>query len=144
MNALEIKPEWGLLPGTEAGAYYRVGPDVVLAVPKPGFKQSEAAAQRSLAALDRIAREAGRKQCMVVLIDRVASQDAASRRVWSAPRTEETRCGQALVCDTLLARAIGSFFLGLSKSAIPTRMFSDLDSACAWAFQTVKDHGGRL
>ncbi len=41
MNALEIKPEWGLLPGTEAGAYYRVGPDVVLAVPKPGFKQSE-------------------------------------------------------------------------------------------------------
>ena len=144
MSALEIRPQWQRLPGTEAGAYYRIAPDVVLAVPNRGFRQHEAAARESLAALDRIAREAGRKQVMVVLVDRVASQDAKSRRVWSAPRVDETRCAQALVCDTLLGRAIGSFFLGLNKGSLPTRMFADVDSACAWAFHMAAEHGGSL
>ena len=144
MSVLEIRPEWERLPGTEAGAYYRIGPDLVLAVPMEGFQQDEAAARASLTAFDEIAREAGRKQCIIVLIDPVASQDAASRRVWSAPRVDETRCGQALVSDTLLGRAIGSFFLGLNKSPIPTRMFGDIDSASGWGLRMVAKHGGPL
>lgn len=142
MAEIDILPDWERLPGTEAGAFYRIGPDVLLAIPRPGFQQTEPAARASLEALDRIARDAGRKQCMVVLLDRVVSQDAGARRVWSSTRAPETRCGQALVCDSLLARAIGSFFLGLNRGSVPTRMFADLDAASAWAGRMVAEHGG--
>jgi hypothetical protein len=31
-----------------------------------------------------------------------------------------------------LSRVIGNFFLGLSKTAFPLRLFSDTDNAIAW------------
>jgi len=144
MSEIEIAPDWEELPGTDAGSYYRLDGDLLLAVPCAGYDQSREDAERSLAALDRIAETAGRKQAVVVLVDRVVSQDSGARRVWSAPRAGETRCAQALVCNTMLARAIGSFFLGLSKAAIPTKMFADLDSAREWARKMAAEHGGDL
>ena len=140
MSGVAIDPQWEQLPSTESGAYYRLENDVV----RSGFRQSREAALRSLAALDRIAEAAGRKQAVVVLVDRVVSQDSGARRVWSAPRPDETRCAQALVCNTMLGRAIGSFFLGLSKAAIPTQMFADLESARAWARKMTAENGGGL
>jgi hypothetical protein len=140
----DVDPTWIRLPGTDAGAYYRVETDVVIAVPRPGFVQSAEAANASLEALDRIARAAGRKQSVIVLLNQVASQDAASRRVWSRDRSGETRVAQALVCSTLLGRAIGSFFLGLSQAAVPTRMFGDLESALTWARRMAVERGGAL
>ncbi len=137
-------PNWEQLPSTDAGAYYRLEPGVIAAVPKPGYQQSPQSAQASLEALDRIAQAEGRKQAVIVLVNRVASQDAAARRVWSSPRPNETRCAHALVCNTLLARAIGSFFLGLNKAAIPTRMFADLESAQIWARQMAEECSGPL
>jgi hypothetical protein len=144
MTALPPNPNWEQLPGTDAGAYYRLQPGVIVAIPKPGFQQSPQSARASLEALDRIAQVAGRKQSVIVLVDHVASQDAAARRVWSSPRPNETRCAHALVCSTLLARAIGSFFLGLNKAAIPTRMFADFESAQIWALQMAKECSGAL
>jgi hypothetical protein len=138
------RDQWEPLPGTDAGGYFRLRADIIAAIPRPGFIQSEAGARESLRALDRIARDAGRKQAVIVLVDRVASQDSAARKVWSVPRADETRCAQALVCSTMLARAIGSFFLGLSKAAIPTRMFADVESAYVWAVRMTVEHGGEL
>lgn len=135
---------WEQLPSTEAGTYYRAAGNVVVAVPRPGFLQTEASARRSLAALDQIAIRAGSKQAVVVIVDRVGSQDTGSRRVWSEPRDKETRCAQALVCGTMLARAIGSFFLGLRKAAIPTKMFATLDEALTWAAKEATERGGPL
>ena len=144
MGQFEVRAEWEQLRGTEAGAYYRIAPDLVLALPKPDYKQTVAAAEASLAALDHIARKAGCKQGIVVVVDRVSSQEGAARRVWSTPRATETRYCQALVCSTLLARAIGSFFLGLNKATIPTRMFADIESATKWAEEMAEQHGGPL
>jgi hypothetical protein len=139
-----VQAGWERLPGTAAGAYYRIEPDLIVALPNPSLRQSAEAAEASLNALDAIARSAGRKQGVLVLIDQVASQDAGARRVWSTPRHQETRCCQGLVSSTLLARAIGSFFLGLNKAAVPTRMFADLESAAAWAREMAELHGGHL
>ncbi|MGD8328929.1 MAG: hypothetical protein PVJ49_05795 [Acidobacteriota bacterium] len=144
MFSVEIDPGWERLPSTDAGAYYRLEPDLVLAVPRSDFQQTEEAAKRSLAAFDRIAHGAGRKQAIVVLVGGVVAQESGARRVWSTPRPDETRCAQALVCDTMLARAIGSFFLGLRKTAFPTQMFADLDSAREWAREMAAEHGGAL
>jgi hypothetical protein len=128
--------------GTAAGRYLRLAPGILVAVPEAGYQQTEEGARRSLAECDRIAAEEGRRQAVIILVDRVVSQDARSRRVWSASRSSETRCAQALVCTTLLARAIGSFFLGLTRAHIPTRMFATLDDAATWAQEMLEQHGG--
>src|SRR5689334_13991760 len=101
--------------GTPAGKYLRLEPGILVAVPVPGYVQTEEGARQSLEECDRIAAAEGRRQAVIILVDPVVSQDARSRRVWSVPRPNETRCAQALVCTTLLARAIGSFFLGLTR-----------------------------
>jgi hypothetical protein len=128
--------------GTAAGRYVRLSPDVIVAVPRPGYSQSGGDSARSLDELDRLARQGGRKVAIIVLVDRVVSQDPRSRRVWSVRRDNESRCAQALVCGNVLARAIGSFFLGLNRGAVPTRMLATLDEAHRWAREMVETHGG--
>ena len=135
---------WQQLGGTTSGGYYLAVPDVLVAVPQLGLVQTEALARASLAEFGRIARERGRRVALIVLVDRVASQDAASRRVWSEANDEGLRCGMALVCRSLLARAIGSFFIGLRKSRTPTELFGDYAGALVWAREMVGRHGGPL
>lgn len=127
---------------TPAGRYLRWAAGILVAVPNVGYVQTEEGARRSLEECDRIAKTDGRKQAVIILVDHVMSQDARGRRVWSTARRDETRCAQALVCNTLLARAIGSFFLGLTRAHIPTRMFAELQQAATWAREMLDLHGG--
>jgi hypothetical protein len=135
---------WEKLGGTTAGGYYLAAPDVLVAVPHLGLVQTEALARASLAEFQRVVREYGRRMALIVLVDRVASQDAASRRVWSEGDDGGMRCALALVCRSLLARAIGSFFIGLRKSNTPTELFGDYASALIWAKETIGRNGGSL
>lgn len=136
--------QWKRVGGTDAGGYYEIEPDILVAVPREGYMQTEAGARASLVEADRLARERGRRPALIILVDRVLSQDARSRRVWAVEADPRLRCGFALVCSSLLARAIGSFFMGLNKPAVPTRMFADLEGALAWCRARVTDHGGAI
>jgi hypothetical protein len=69
---------WTQVGGTGAGAYYRAEDGILVAVPKRGFEQSAAAALASLDELDRLAHEAGGRQAVIVIVDRVASQARGS------------------------------------------------------------------
>jgi hypothetical protein len=135
---------WRRVGGTSAGAYYEVVHDVLVAVPHEGYVQTENDARASLGEADRIARESGRKHALIILVDHVRSQDARSRRVWAAEANPGLRCGFALVCKSMLARAIGSFFMGLNRPVVETRMFAGFDDALAWAEEQVKHHGGPI
>lgn len=139
-ESLEALPRAG---GTSAGRYVRIAPSVLVAVPKPGYTQTVGDAEASLAEVDRIAREDGRRQAVIVLVDRVVSQDSGSRRVWSRVRPDESRYAQALVCNSRLARAIGSFFLGLNRGPVPTKMFETIDDAVAWCASLARAEVGR-
>jgi hypothetical protein len=46
------------------------------------------------------------------------------------------------VCRSLLARAIGSFFLGIHRPRVPTAMFAGLDEALDWCRSRVNERGG--
>ena len=70
--------------GTTAGAYYRLAPDVLLAWPHDGYVQTVEGARASLQEQCRIAEKCGRRHVVVVMVDRVRSQEAGSRRVWSS------------------------------------------------------------
>lgn len=130
--------------GTGAGAYYELEPDIVVAVPREGYVQREPDARASLEEFGRIVRERGRRAALIILVDSVRSQDAASRRVWADEADPDLYCGLALVCGSALARAIGSFFIGLNRPRVPLRMVPDLETARHWARGMVEEHGGPL
>lgn len=135
---------WRWAGSSGAGAYYWAAPDVLVAVPDLGTIQTEEKALGSLAEFNRIAESAGRRLAVIVLVDRVTSQDSASRRVWSRPQERPTRCALALVCQSALARAIGSFFIGLNRPPTPTRMFRRYEQALEFCQDVVNRQGGPL
>jgi len=126
-----------------SGGYYEVEPDLYVAAPSPHFRQTVEMARASLELIDRIAREAGRRDALIILIDNVVHQDAASRRIW---RSADPRLhvGFALVTQSLLARAIGSFFIGLHRPTVPTKLFDDYQTALLWARRQVRERGGPI
>jgi hypothetical protein len=139
--SVETLPRVG---GTDAGSYRSIAPDVIVAVPHRGYVQSEVAARASLAEFERLAQVRGRRQVLLVLVDRVRSQDAGSRRVWQRELDKRFACGMVLVCESLLARAIGSFFIGLRRPVVPTQMVSTIEEALRWARERVEVDGGAI
>lgn len=135
---------WAGSSGPGVGAYYWVAPDVLVAVPLLGTVQTVEKAQRSLAEFNRIAEAVGRRLAVIVLVDRVTSQDSASRRVWSQPQARPTRLALALVCASPLSRAIGAFFIGLNRPPTPTRMFRSFERALEFCQDVVREEGGPL
>lgn len=129
---------WAWAGGTQAGGYYRVEPGVLVAVPVPGYVQREPDARRSLEEFHRIVLATGKPHAAIILVDRVRSQDASARRVWSGADDRSKRSGLALVCASPLARAIGSFFIGFNKPKVPTKMFADFPQALVWCRQRVR------
>jgi hypothetical protein len=130
---------WTRVGGTAAGGYYLTEPGVIVAVPVPGYIQREADAQRSLEEFHRIVAEAGKPHAAIILVDRVRSQDASARRVWSGADDRGKRSGLALVCASPLARAIGSFFIGFNRPSVPTKMFAEFRQALEWSRGQVRE-----
>ncbi len=60
------------------------------------------------------------------------SQDAAARRVYAEEMDPRLVHGTALVVSNPLSRAIGSFFLGLTKPRIPVALFPSVEAAVPW------------
>jgi hypothetical protein len=131
---------WQRVGGTPAGAYFELEPRILLALPNAGYVQDVGGARRSLEEFNRIARERGSPQVAVVLVDRVVSQDAAARRVWNREIDPRLMCGLVLVCSSLLARAIGSFFIGLSRPRTAISMVATLDQARRAARRMLAEH----
>ncbi|TPV96529.1 MAG: hypothetical protein B7733_04305 [Myxococcales bacterium FL481] len=121
------------LGGTDAGGWFEADAGIAVAIPRPAYQQTEAGARASLAELRRISREHQRCFAVIVLVDRVASQDASGRRVWSRELQVDDMASLALVCGSMLARAIGSFFLGLHRPPVPTVMVPTWSAALDWS-----------
>lgn len=69
-----------------------------------------------------------------VLIDISGSKGITkeARDYFSSNEVAETQSACALIVKTLLARLIGSFFLGLNKTKFPIQLFTNEDDAEAW------------
>ena len=142
MEALDTS-DWQRVGGTAAGAYFELEPRILLALPNPGYVQDVSGARRSLEEFNRIARERGSAHVAIVLVDRVVSQDAAARRVWNREVDQQLMCGLVLVCSSLLARAIGSFFIGLNRPRTAISMVASLDQARRAARRMLAEHDER-
>jgi len=112
--------------------YSMYGSDILVVVPAPGYKDNVEAARTNMEWQQTFARDLGKKCGLVVVVDNMLSQDAESRKVYSEGMLPELFYGSALVVSNLLARAMGSFFIGLSKPMVPLTLVSSIEDGIAW------------
>ena len=134
MSAAVSQPSGWTPLGATVNTQYFVGaaPDVLIVVPEAGAVDDEASARANLAFQVAFARKLGRPAATVVLLSRLAGQDAGARRVYAAGMDPGIFFGTALIVSNGLSRAIGSFFLGLARPPIPTRLHDSYERALTW------------
>lgn len=133
MTPPPIVPEpWKPLGRTHNTRYYLLADDVLVVLPDKGLRDDGASARVNIDYQTAYARMVGRRCCVIVVIDSLTSQDSEARRIYAAGMQPSLFYAAALIVTSPLARAIGSFFLGLTKPAVPTKLFESVDAAAAW------------
>jgi hypothetical protein len=135
-NRLEPNPAWKNVGRTSNTQYYLAGVDVLIVLPDAGLKDDERSARENVAFQVAFARRLERRVGLVVYLTSLLSQDAAARKLYSA-LDPTLFWGSALVVANPLARAIGSFFMGLSRPKFPAKLVENIEDGIAW-FATVR------
>ena len=117
--------------------YFACSDDILVVNPNPGYKDNVEAARSNMEWQQVFARNLERKCGLVVVLNNLLSQDAESRKVYSDGMLPELFYGSALVVSNPLSRAIGSFFIGLSKPVIPLTLVGSIEDGIAW-LETIK------
>ncbi len=127
--------EWTIAVELPHGTIRWVRPGVVIGLPDDGVVETVEQSRKVYEGYARCAQEQGRPVSVVVLVDRLGNQTPEVRSFWQRAMQPDVVSGCALVSGSFFARAISSFFIGLSKPTVPTKMFATLDDAIAWAEQ---------
>jgi len=117
--------------------YFVFEPDILVVSPALGYKDNIEAARSNMEWQQTFARKLGKKCGLVVVLNNLLSQDAESRKVYSDGLLPELFYGSALVVGNPLSRAIGSFFIGLSKPVIPLTLVKSIEDGITW-LETIK------
>lgn len=129
------RPRPSLTPAgrTSNTSYSTAAADILVVQPDEGLRDDGDSARENMAFQTEYARSLGRPIAVIVLLSSLKGQDAEARRVYAEGMDTTLFYASALVVGNALARAIGSFFLGLSKPATPTDLFDRIERAIAWA-----------
>jgi hypothetical protein len=127
-----VPEQWKLLGRTHNTHYFLLADDVMIVLPDKGLKDDGASARVNIDYQTAYARLIGRPCCVIVVIDSLTSQDSEARRIYQAGMNPALFYAAALIVSHPLARAIGSFFLGLTRPPVPTRLFETVEDAAAW------------
>lgn len=120
---------------TENTDYFVAADDVLIVMPRTGTVDDAASAAANVEFQLGYARKLGKKIGTVVHLPGLLSQDSGARKIYANDMDPELVYGAALIVSNALSRAIGSFFLGLTKPKFPTRLFDNVDNAIAWLEQ---------
>jgi hypothetical protein len=69
---------------------------------------------------------------VLVDISQMRSITREARSYFGGPETAAIETATALVVKSHLSRAIGNFFIGINRSVLPTRLFSNEADAAQW------------
>jgi hypothetical protein len=127
-----VPEQWKPLGRTHNTSYYLLSEDVVIVLPDKGLKDDGPSARVNLDFQTAYARLLGRRCCVIVVLDSLTSQDSEARRIYAGGMLPTLFYAVALIVTNPLARAIGSFFLGLTRPAVPTKLFESVGDAAAW------------
>ena len=134
---------WELAEELPHGTLYWAQPAVVIAVPNDGVVETVELSRAVFEGYSRCARTIGRPIGIVVFVDRLGDQTPEVRDFWVNMIQPDVLCAVAMVCRSFFARAIGSFFMGLRKPVVPTRIFATLEEALAWSGEQSHQHADR-
>jgi hypothetical protein len=124
---------WKACGSTANTLYFEIGDDVLAGLPHPRSHDTAATARENVAFQNAHWRKRGHGGVVVIFFDNLVSQDKDARRVYQTEPDPALMRGTALVGGSMLARAIGSFFLGLTKPKVPVKMFGSIEDALVWA-----------
>lgn len=130
---MNIDPSWPFLGRTDNATFYLADPRAILVAPDEGCPDDESTARQSIALQAAYWEARGSRGATIVLMDRVVHQTREARRVYQVEvnPVRFTVCG--LVSSSVFGRAVASVFVGLSRPAVPTRMFGSVAQALEWA-----------
>jgi len=126
MVPVTVPEQWKPLGRTYNTHYYLLSDDVLIVLPDKGLKDDGASARVNIDFQTAYARMLGRRCSVVVVLDSLTSQDSEARRIYAAGMQPALFYAAALIVTSPLARAIGSFFLGLTRPAVPTKLFESM------------------
>ena len=132
MAPLTVPEQWKPLGRTYNTHYYLLSDDVLIVLPDQGLRDDGASARINIDFQSAYARMLGRRCCVVVVLDSLSSQDSEARRIYAAGMQPSLFYAAALIVTHPLARAIASFFLGLTRPAVPTKLFESVEDAANW------------
>lgn len=124
-------PAWKAIGRTSNTSYYLAADDILIVLPDAGLKDDAASAAENVAFQLAVAQRLGKRVGLVVYLSSLSSQDSAARKVYSA-LDPSLFLGSALVVANPLARAIGSFFMGLSRPKFPAKLVETFEEGIAW------------
>jgi hypothetical protein len=75
------------------------------------------------------------RECVIIDVSGLEKVALGARRVFVLGYKEKTLKRVALVCKNPLSRIIASFFLGVDRPQIPTKMFDSVEDAKKWCKQ---------
>jgi hypothetical protein len=127
-----VPEQWKPLGRTFNTHYFLLADDVMIVLPDKGLQDDGASARINMDYQTAYARLVGKRCCVIVVIDSLTSQDSEARRIYAAGMQPSLFYAVALIVSNPLARAIGSFFLGLTRPPVPTRLFETVEDAAAW------------
>jgi hypothetical protein len=107
--------------------------DILIVLPRPDLRDDGPSARMNAEFQVNYARSTGRRCAVIVHLGSLSSQDAEARRTYASAMSADVFYAASLVVTNPISRAIGSFFLGLTKPGVPTKMWGDFARAIAWA-----------
>lgn len=135
MESARSRPSGWESIGVTSNAGYYLAPghaDIVIVMPNTDTSDDGPSAIENVTFQMDYARSLGRPCAFVVLLGRLRSQDADARRAYAEGMNPALCYASALVVSNVLSRAIGSFFLGITRPLTPTRIFDSIESAVGW------------
>jgi hypothetical protein len=100
-----------------------------------GSEQTLTEATENVAAALRLT--GGKRWPLLIDMSAVKSINREARQYYAGPATAAVASAYALVVGSPLSRVIGNFFIGLNKTAAPTRLFNSCDEARVWLGQFI-------
>lgn len=74
----------------------------------------------------------GKKRPILIDIRNVKSINKEARDYYAGEESAKSNLAAALLVSNSISKIIGNFFIGLSKTIFPTRLFTNEETAVAW------------
>lgn len=112
--------------------YFFADPNILIVTPRPGTLDNPGMARINVDFQSKFARKQGKQVGLVIVMSNLLGQDAETRRIYTEGMLPSLFYAGAMVVANPLSRAIGSFFMGLSKPQFPMKMVDSVETGIQW------------